>query len=120
MSAKVRRCKAGVPTSSIGVRITPATGVTRCGPAEPWPASADSIETALAAPKPSVCPSGALPASNRIASVPAAPERFSTRMGTPNCVARRSANPRATWSLTPPGGWATRMRIGRVGKLSSV
>ena len=94
MPSKSAAFSAGVPTSSMGVRITPATGVTE----------AAARPTAVAAAKTRVRPSGALRASSSSATVPLAPGRLSTITAVPHCCASCSARARATMSLTPPAG----------------
>src|SRR6185503_6051194 len=64
----------------------------------------------------SVWPSGSARAAASVPIVPLAPARFSTTTGWPQRSARRGARSRATMSVPPPGGNATMIRIGLLGK----
>jgi hypothetical protein len=70
-------------------------------------------DTAL--PIRSVCPSGALLATNSVPMLPLAPLRLSTTKGWPRVRAKSCATRRATMSTLPPAGKGTTTRTGRSG-----
>ena len=111
-AASVSPASARVPTTSTGVIITLITGVTSLSGSKPVGPSSGAIVSGLTAENTSVRPSGGARFRDSIATTPPAPPRFSTITGTPSCVAARSASARAIESLTPPGGYATRIASG--------
>ena len=63
----------------------------------------------------SVWPSGALRATCSVATLPAAPVRFSTTTGWPSPAVMPCATTRAVVSVLPPGAKPTTKRTGRSG-----
>ena len=86
-----------------------------CPDRNPSDRPAEAIVSGLTAEKTSVRPSGGACLSDSMATTPPAPGRLSTITGVPSCSAARSASARAIASLTPAGGYATRMRTGPLG-----
>ncbi len=76
-------------------------------------------ESAPAAPRPTVCPSGSALATAVRPMLPPAPGRFSITSGWPSFSLTRGAMARTMASALPPGGKVTITRMGLVGQAAS-